>query len=53
LIENGVNVLVGADKNSIIKETKTMLAKPSNFSIDLYGSGKACEKIAKALLKLL
>ncbi len=53
LIENGVNVLVGADKNSIIKETKTMLAKSSNFSIDLYGSGKACERIAMELTKLL
>ena len=52
LIENKVNILVGADKERIVSGASQMLNKESNFSIDLYGNGKACEKIAEALLEL-
>ncbi len=52
LVEAGVNTLVGADRNAILKGfhealTKTVVAKPN-----LYGNGKAAELIANALLAL-
>lgn len=50
LIENKVNLLVGADKHKLINATKNMLSKNSNFDIDLYGNGKACGQIVKAML---
>jgi UDP-GlcNAc3NAcA epimerase len=53
LVENNVNVLVGANKASIIKETKRMLTQSSDFSIDLYGNGKACNNIYQELSNLL
>jgi UDP-GlcNAc3NAcA epimerase len=52
-VENNVNVLVGANKASIIKETKRMLTQSSDFSIDLYGNGKACNNIYQELSNLL
>jgi len=50
LIKANVNVLVGANKNDILKQAKLMLNQKSNFSVDLYGNGKACENIMKVLL---
>ena len=50
LLENNVNVLVGANKATIIKETKRMLTQSSDFSIDLYGNGNACKNIVDELL---
>ncbi len=51
LVECGVNVLVGADKQKIINTYKNF----SNFKLQLstsnfYGNGKASEKIVKELL---
>ena len=51
LIEVGVNVLVGANKDKIISQAKLMRNKISNFDIDLYGNGKACDSIVNFLLK--
>jgi UDP-GlcNAc3NAcA epimerase len=51
LLEHEVNVLVGADKGKIIKHTQYMLNKKSNFNVDLYGNGKACEQIINVLTK--
>ena len=51
LIENNVNVLVGANKIEIISNVNKMLNRISDFNIDLYGFGKACEKIAISILK--
>ncbi len=51
LLENDVNVLVGSDKNKIISGVQRMLNHPSDFSVDLYGNGKACENIVKEILK--
>ena len=51
LIEAGVNVLVGADQSTIIEQAGHMMSKSSDFSIDLYGNGKASENIIKCLLK--
>ena len=51
LIESGVNVLVGADKQKIKEQTEIMRNKKSNFDIDLYGNGVACDNIANFLIK--
>ncbi len=51
LIENNVNVLVGADTNKILSEVDRMKNLTSDFSINLYGNGAACNNIAQALLK--
>jgi len=49
LIENGVNALVGADKDKIIAGFNTMLSKQSDFSLNLYGNGEASNNIINAL----
>lgn len=51
LIENDVNVLVGANKEHIIREVNIMMDKKSDFSTDLYGNGNACRNIVNELLK--
>ncbi len=53
LIENDVNVLVGADGVNIKNEVSRMLAQKSNFDIDLYGNGKACANIVREIKLLL
>ena len=47
LIEAGVNVIVGADPDKIKQGVESMLAKDSNFEIDLYGMGQACQNIVR------
>jgi UDP-GlcNAc3NAcA epimerase len=51
LLENDVNILVGADKEAILNGVKTMLNKDSNFDLNLYGNGKACSNIVAELMK--
>ncbi|MFD1551239.1 UDP-N-acetylglucosamine 2-epimerase (non-hydrolyzing) [Putridiphycobacter roseus] len=53
LIENGVNVLVGADTEKIKASFQQMLNKASDFSMDLYGNGQASNNIIMALKKAL
>jgi UDP-GlcNAc3NAcA epimerase len=48
LVENGFNVLAGADYNKIL-ECYNDYKFNNNFDIDLYGSGKASEKIINML----
>jgi UDP-GlcNAc3NAcA epimerase len=52
LVENGYNTLVGANKEKILKAyyqyTNTQII--NNYSSNLYGDGKASEKIIKELL---
>jgi len=48
LIENGFNVLAGADKNKILDIYKNFKFN-DDFEIDLYGNGKASEMICKEL----
>lgn len=50
LVENKVNVLVGSDTKKIIAGVEQMLGQKADFTIDLYGKGKACENIIKELL---
>ncbi len=50
LIENGVNVLIGADKKKLVESTRTMLNKSSNFDVNLYGNGNASVLIVTELI---
>ena len=52
LINNDVNILSKIDKEQIINSVKVMQERKPNFSIDLYGNGKACENILNELLKI-
>ena len=52
LISNNVNVLTKIDKAHIIESVEMMKNRDSNFSIDLYGNGKACENIVNELIKI-
>ncbi|MWQ79667.1 UDP-N-acetylglucosamine 2-epimerase (non-hydrolyzing) [Glaesserella parasuis] len=49
LIENGVNVLAGADTEKIIHLTQVMLGKIITDPHQLYGGGGASQKIAEIL----
>lgn len=51
LVSNNFNVLVGADKKKIVDAVKTHRFN-TNYDLDLYGMGKASEKIVDALLKM-
>lgn len=50
LVENKVNVLLGSDAIKIIAGVEQMLEQKADFTIDLYGKGKACENIIKELI---
>jgi UDP-GlcNAc3NAcA epimerase len=50
LINNGVNVLVGADKAKIISAVRDKLNANFNSDVNLYGGGTASEKIIDYLL---
>jgi len=50
LIENNFNVLVGADTKKIVSVYKNHIFN-ENFEIDLYGMGRASEKIISELLE--
>ena len=49
LVDNGFNVLVGADRKKILQAFYTYTFH-TNFDIDLYGGGKASQKIIEGLL---
>ncbi|WP_457563603.1 UDP-N-acetyl glucosamine 2-epimerase, partial [Caminibacter pacificus] len=51
LIENGFNVLAGADKNKILDVYKNFKFN-DDFEIDLYGNCKASERIIRELLNV-
>lgn len=50
LVQNGFNVLAGADEEKIVSSAKEMLLKSSDFKVRLYGEGNAGQKIVDALL---
>jgi UDP-GlcNAc3NAcA epimerase len=50
LVKHGFNTVVGADKDKIILAAKAIGTKQADFSVDLYGKGKASEAIVKYLL---
>lgn len=49
LIQQGVNVLAGADTDKIIASIRQMVGKEITDPNSLYGGGKASEKIARTL----
>ncbi|MFH2096466.1 MAG: UDP-N-acetylglucosamine 2-epimerase (non-hydrolyzing) [Bacteroidota bacterium] len=51
LVANGVNALAGSDYNKIIEAAEKMLAAKPDYTIDLYGNGKASGNIVNELLK--
>jgi len=53
LIEAEVNVIVGSNPDLIKAGVNDMLAKESDFEIDLYGQGEACQNIVTFLKEKL
>jgi len=53
LVEHGFNRLAGANADVIYNAFYEMVNKKSNFDIDLYGNGKASERIADYLKQWL
>lgn len=52
LVDNGFNVLVGADRQRLVNEVQAIEHKSLDFSMNLYGKGNAGEEIAASLLNL-
>jgi UDP-GlcNAc3NAcA epimerase len=52
LVDNGYNVLAGANKESILAAFEKMRSLNLDFSKDLYGGGKASTNIADVLVSL-
>ena len=52
LIENGVNVLAGANTHKIIELTQAMLNKNIDDPFNLYGGGKASQNIVNVLASM-
>lgn len=50
LVENGFNILSGANSYNIYSMSSLMLEGEFEFDVDLYGNGKASEQIADALI---
>ncbi|MBL0104442.1 MAG: UDP-N-acetylglucosamine 2-epimerase (non-hydrolyzing) [Bacteroidetes bacterium] len=53
LIENGFNVLAGADKEKIISEVRASLSREFKSGTELYGGGHASEHIVEAIEKYI
>jgi UDP-GlcNAc3NAcA epimerase len=53
LVENGFNLLAGADRGKIISAADQLLSKKSNFNLPLYGGGNAGENVVKAIERFL
>jgi UDP-GlcNAc3NAcA epimerase len=50
LVERGFNLVVGSDIAAIKAAYSTLLARKSDFSIDLYGNGQAAQRVAQEIL---
>lgn len=50
LVQNGFNILAGANEPYIVSCVEEMLVKTSDFKVRLYGDGNAGDKIVHALL---
>ncbi len=51
LVENGFNLIVGADEEKIISGYRKMIKTQKDYDINLYGNGKASKRIITELLK--
>lgn len=52
LVENGFNILTGSDTQKLKDAFEYFKTKKSDFTLDLYGNGKASEKAAKVIAEL-
>jgi UDP-GlcNAc3NAcA epimerase len=52
LVENGFNVLAGANSGRIYSAFRAMMERSLNFDNDLYGDGRAGQKIVKILVEV-
>lgn len=52
LVEHGYNILAGSNIGKILAGYRTMRSRKSDFTLDLYGNGKASEIIANVLTNL-
>lgn len=50
LVENGYNVLTGADRESILKQASLMRNRKMNFDRNLYGNGSASANIVELVM---
>lgn len=53
LINGGYNKLVGAKKDLILQAFSEVESTSPDFSVDLYGNGKACSNIVKSIKNLM
>jgi UDP-GlcNAc3NAcA epimerase len=53
LIQNGFNLLAGADEQAILNAFQQYVTKPFDKHIDLYGGGKASAQIRLTLESLI
>ena len=51
LVQEGFNVLTGANNDEIIAQFEIMSTRKNDFSMDLYGKGKAAEAIIQHIIK--
>lgn len=52
LIEGGFNFLAGAEQSKIVNAFKNLDSFSTNYEKDLYGKGKASQRIVEELLKM-
>jgi UDP-GlcNAc3NAcA epimerase len=52
LVENGFNILTGSSTEKLRAAYETFKTKVSDFSIDLYGNGKAAERAVEKIKEL-
>jgi len=50
LLDNGFNILAGAEKENILKAEKDIGSRSVDWNLKLYGDGKAGEKIVQELI---
>jgi len=51
LVDHGFNIVVGSGTDAIVNGYKKMISQKSDFNVDLYGNGNACEIIVNTLIK--
>ena len=51
LVENGFNIIVGANEEEIVSGYREMIKTKKDYNINLYGNGEASKKIITELLK--
>lgn len=50
LVDNGYNKLAGAEKDKIMNAYNEMKVKEIDFNVDLYGNGRASNRIIEAIM---